>query len=577
MAQTFDIPVTVGVWTDVSNGLKKGFITNFSQHQIRYKYAETQPLISDTFGHIINPQEKRYFDLVGSKNKVWAFGLYSDARIALTEKYDAALLTSSKVEFAKGPNMDPSGRLRVSEPFGILENKNILSRNRGQWEEILSGVILEYTTLVGGPFTPGEEIRGTGVLLPIATINTDSGTALNVDCVHNDFTVGMTITGQTSGATAVLTSTDTGSDIQHDYNSAGVNLTVGTGATDYAIRQTHRRAAYVPFRSQYPSLTFRMAPVKTNVVQRVGFFDNDDGVFLERTDSDVAFVIRSSTSGSPVDTRYLQSEWNIDRLDGGASGGPNPSGAILDLDKVQLVALPFVWQGVASVIFAFEIDNELIYVHEVVTANIATLPYMREPSLPLRYEIRNTGVTASPTTMLEICSTVSSEGGYILPGLQFSASSGITPRTVSSAGLVPVFAIRLKNSFNGKKNTRVAKFISAAGAVATNDAYIEIRHIYQPIDITATWNSAGEGSGVEYSTNISAVTGRPSHKIEAFHATTAAANKASASDIREEFINHHVFISQNFNSTNSEMFVIYAQAYTGNSDIRPSITWIEFD
>ena len=471
---------------------------------------------------------------------------------------------------------DAAGRFRTSAAFGIFDNKNTTSRNRNQWEEIISGFKIEYDTLVGGPFQVGEDIRGTGELVPIMTITADSGAVLTCNGNHNDFTDGMTITGQISGATAVIVSTNTGSDIRHDFNLASVIIQAGEGATDYAIRQTHRYFAYIPGKGQDPIITFLFGAPELNRVRRAGYFDDNDGLLIEQTFDDVAMVVRSSTSGSPVDTRYIQADWNIDKLD-----GKGPSGAILDLTKAQLVAVPFLWQGVASVKFGLEIGNKLIYVHEVETANVSEVVYMRNPSLPIRYEIRNTGAVTGTASMNEICTSISSEGGYILPGLEFSQSMGDATRAVTEGEPQPIFAIRLKGEFPaGKPNRRVVRFLNTSAFIQTRDVLITVCHIHDPIDIVASWNDVGGGSAVEYSRDITAVTGRPAHAIEHDYIPTGQANKGASQSLSSEFINKHGFISQDFNSSpdGSEMLVVYGQALVpGTANVLNHMTWIEFD
>ncbi|MCK5617726.1 hypothetical protein KAR91_88495 [Candidatus Pacearchaeota archaeon] len=473
---------------------------------------------------------------------------------------------------------DGFSRLRMSQPFGIWDSKNVSSRNRNQWEEDISGIVLTYNTLTL-TFTPGEEIRGTlpAQTIPIAIINTDNGaSSMNVDGDHNDFQVGDTITGQTSGATAVIVSTNTGSDIQHNYDEAAVEIRAGPLATDHAIRQTHKYHAYVPGKSQLIVMTGVMGASKANVTQRMGIFDDLNGIFLQQTSTGISIVKRSNTSGSPVDTAIDQADWNVDRFNGTQTGN-NPSRINLDLSKAQILVIDYQWLGVGRVRVGFDMDGEIFYAHEFLHANIETVVYMRTPTLPIRYEIRNTGVPASATTLKEICASVASEGGYRLPGLEFTKSTDITPKTVTTT-LVPVFAIRLKANFPaGQPNRKTARFLNAGFMVATNDAHLELLHVHEPVDVTATWTDIGGGSVVEYSTDISAFIGRPSHEIEEQWAPTAQAGKASGDLLSGEFINLHGFISQSFNSDNSEMFVVMAQSFTGNSDVSVHLTWVEFE
>jgi hypothetical protein len=62
---------------------------------------------------------------------------------------------------------------------------------------------------------------------------------------------------------------------------------------------------------------------KANVRQRVGYFDDNNGIFFQQTNGNKRWVIRSSVSGTPVDTEFAsQTDWNIDKLNGeGPSGG----------------------------------------------------------------------------------------------------------------------------------------------------------------------------------------------------------------------------------------------------------------
>lgn len=473
----------------------------------------------------------------------------------------------------RGAGTDAFSRERTSEPFGIFDNKNISNRNRNQWTEDIAGAIITYNTLTD-TFDADEEIRG---LLPasyvaIGTVVSDNGSSsMTINCIHNDFTIGDTITGQSSGATAVVVSTNTGSDAQHDYNIASVTLTAGTGATDKTIRQTHRYHAHVPGKSQLILQTFVLGTAVANAVKRVGYFDDNDGLFLEQNGTtDVALVRRTSTSGSVVDNRVAQASWNLDTLDGNG-----PSRITLDLTKTQILVIDFQWLGVGRIRYGFDIAGVLIYVHEILNANTLGVVYMRTPSLPVRFEISNSGSTASPTSTTEICSSVVSEGGYRLPGFEFSQSMGITNRAVTTRA--PIFAIRLKASFNGQNNRRTAGFLSAGVVTATNDAHFEVVHIHEPYDITATWTAVDSGSALEYSVDISAITGRPSHTIENLDATTSAGNKAQSDTISGEFINAHGFLSQNKDSDNSELFVIYATSTTGTANVRGHLTWIEYD
>jgi hypothetical protein len=479
-------------------------------------------------------------------------------------------------------DVDAFGRDRVSEPFGIFDNKNIMSKNDNQWEELIKGVIIVHGTVTGGPFLVGETITGSvsGASGVVDVVGAGSLT-ITVDRGNDfDITTPDVITGGTSGATANVTTINTGSDITFLSAESSVELKCGILADDYAIRETHRHLAYVPGKSQNILNTFVLGAAKANVIQRVGYFNDDDGMFLEQDENGIYVVVRTSTSGSPVDTRVPQADWNQDTFD-----GKGVSRATLDLTKSQILHMDFQWLGVGTIRFCFSIDGQTMPAHHINNANVLDKVYMATPTLPVRYEIRNNGVPASATTMKEICCSVTSEGGYSLPGLEFSEGLDFTSMRSTSTTRTPIFAIRLKNSFNGKDNRRIGRFLHGNFFAKSADTLFEIAHLHNPIGIygtggaptLATWIDVGGGSAIEYSTDITAVTGRPEHVVADTPVATGQGSKGGGDEEDVTFINLHSYFSQNHDSSNSQMYVVYATTDTGTGTAYASMRWIEFE
>jgi hypothetical protein len=223
-------------------------------------------------------------------------------------------------------------------------------------------------------------------------------------------------------------------------NNAAVLLAVGTASGDRVTRQSK---IYMPLemgRSQLGIAGFLFAAGKTNLRQRVGMFDVNDGIFLELNGTSLSIVNRTSTSGAPVDTTHAQASWNIDKLD-----GTGPSGLTLDVTKIQVIILNFDTLGRATV--SFIIDGEIFSCHTIDTANNLILPWVRVAIVPVRWEIENTGVTASSSTMNQYGTAVFNEGGTELTGQVVSANLGVIGRTVTAAAALPLLAVRLKTGF----------------------------------------------------------------------------------------------------------------------------------
>ena len=239
-------------------------------------------------------------------------------------------------------------------------------------------------------------------------------------------------------------STATGGSSTFLANESSVRMDVTASSGSEVVRQTFRRFPYQPGKSLLLLATFVMNEGKANLRQRVGYFDPDNGCFFQLNGTTKSFVLRSYTSGSSSDARTVaQSSWNGDKLD-----GTGPSGKTLDTSKAQILFIDFEWLGVGSVRCGFIIDGEYILCHTFHNANLITSVYMTTAILPVRYEITNTGATASSSSLKQVCSSVVSEGGY-----EQVVKESVARRTTLLTGItttfLPLVSIRLASDSLG--------------------------------------------------------------------------------------------------------------------------------
>lgn len=291
---------------------------------------------------------------------------------------------------------------------------------------------------------------------------------------------------------AFVSSTSGTASATFNANQGLIDLAVGTASGDLIRRETKRVFPYQPGKSILIMTTFVMAPAKTNLTQRVGYYGTGNGFYLEQEGSDVYLVRRSSVTGSIVNTRISKSSWNQDKLD-----GTGKSGLTLDLTKAQILFFDMEWLGVGTVRAGFIIDGAFVPCHYFQHANTTfTSTYITTASLPIRYEIENTGTVASASTLKQICSTVISEGGYELAGTQRAVGTSITsPRTLTTAGTVyPVISLRLKTA-----RLDAVVIMSALSILgATNNSNYKWAIISGGTTTGGTWVSADTDSSVEY-------------------------------------------------------------------------------
>jgi hypothetical protein len=281
-------------------------------------------------------------------------------------------------------------------------------------------------------------------------------------------------------------------------NEAAVSMAVTTASGDKVVRQTKRRFPYQPGKSLSILTTFVMNAGKTNLRQRVGYFDDNNGVFLQRDGTELSFIIRTYTGGSVDNTRkVVQSSWNGDKLDGSGA-----SGITLDTTKAQVMFIDFQWLGVGNVRAGFVINGEYITAHTFENANEITKVYMQTATLPLRLEIENTGAAASSSSMKQICSTVSSEGGY-----EQTSIENVARRTTTLTGIgttfVPLVSIRLASDSLGAvvlpKQVRVLPIANGEYEIAlirnatlTGASYDTTTFLSVDYDVTATAMTGGD-------------------------------------------------------------------------------------
>jgi hypothetical protein len=277
-----------------------------------------------------------------------------------------------------------------------------------------------------------------------------------------------------------------------------VDLAVTSASGSEVIRETTKVFAYQPGKSLLVLSTFAMSDAKTNLRQRVGYYGSSNGYYLEQDNTTVSFVERSFVTGVVVNTPVTQSSWNVDPMN-----GSGPSGITLDLTKSQILFMDLEWLGVGTVRIGFVIDGEFRVCHKFHHANLITSTYITTASLPLRYEITNTGVTSGLSTLKQICSSVISEGGYTLSGLQQAIGIPLTsPRNLPLAGtFYPVVSIRLKKSPDRLDGLVICTAISV---MATTSGNYNWQLIASGDTTGGTWSSAGTNSAVDY--NITGAT-----------------------------------------------------------------------
>jgi len=361
--------------------------------------------------------------------------------------------------------------------------------------------------------------------------------------------------------------TSTGVDSSATFSGAAGLMTLNVDTTSGAkvYRETKKVFPYQPGKSLQVMNTFVMASGQDNLRQRVGYFSSGNGLYVEVSGTaDPYLVLRSSVSGSVVDTRVIQSGWNVDKLD-----GTGPSAFTLDPTKAQISWFDIEWLGVGTVRAGFVINGQLVHCHSFHHANVVDGTYMTSATLPARYEIENLDTTANASTLKQICSTVLSEGGYELRGKANTIGQAVAfPYDLTTASIrYPVGALRLKSA-----NLDAAVILNGISFLGiTNNANYEWEIVKDCTLSGGTWTSAGSDSPVEYNLTASGISGGTTLT----RGFSIGSNQGSTvTDITKDEILKYQLERDSFTGTPAVLALV-ASSQSAGADVLAALNWEE--
>lgn len=263
------------------------------------------------------------------------------------------------------------------------------------------------------------------------------------------------------------------------------SLLLSLSGTGNIIRETKNVFAYQPGKSLLILNTFVMSSSNA-CVQRVGYFNSLNGVFVERAaDGVVSFVVKNNGS----EKRVTQSNWNTNKCPG------------LNLTKAQIFWMDIEWLGVGTVRCGFVIDGVFVTAHAFHHANRVDGVYMTTAILPVRYEISGTA-----GSMKQICTSVISEGGYDQRLPLYSQVRGTTNAStvnlVTAGTVYPIISIRLASGrFDSLVNVKFLDIVTTTNDLVT--WYL----VLNPTLTGASWVPHSNSTIVEVDVSATAVSG----------------------------------------------------------------------
>lgn len=356
------------------------------------------------------------------------------------------------------------------------------------------------------------------------------------------------------------------SEATHLPNESSVLLSIGTASDDYVIRQTREYFRYQPGKSHLMLITFVFGSPQTNTKKLAGYFNDQNGIYLEQNGTDLYIVRRYYTSGTVQEERVHQTDWNVDTMDANSD-----IGLFFQSHLAQILVIDLEWLGVGRVRVGFNIDGQTLIAHEFLHANVIDSVYMTSATLPLRYEIRNVAAVDTAPSMKQICSTVVSEGGAtVTRSYPFLITTGDTLTAVTTAEEA-VLAIRPATTFKGKDNRISIRNIVAN--VFAQDASAIVRLWYNAGVTGGTWTTVDAESAVEYNTTMTGFT--PGLIVSDGIVPAATAGNTRVLTSASASVDSQLPFSFDIDGGNPDIYLITVRSLTGTANVRANIDWNE--
>jgi hypothetical protein len=256
----------------------------------------------------------------------------------------------------------------------------------------------------------------------------------------------------------------------------------------HVYRQAKHRGICLPGRVINTGLTFVLAkPKNANSIQQVGYFDDNDGIFLRYYGNSVPAIVRRSNLGTITEEIVTQSNWNSDKLD-----GTGPSGVTANFDNIQFLYTTMNWPMDARLGFSY--GPNVITAHRFIGVEKLNEPIIANPNLPIRWEMINSNnmVMSMPSGSTSI------DTGYAA-GFFNEHASTFNTGTISSGATQEVSAFRIKASDVKHSIAYISKMIAR---VSSTTAGICQWYIVMNPTVTSagTWSSLAEDSVIERNT-----------------------------------------------------------------------------
>jgi hypothetical protein len=266
--------------------------------------------------------------------------------------------------------------------FGELDSQTIASSGTGIDDAGTQRVTLA-TDITLPIFEPGT-IDGFGHLLMNEAVN-----QVEIQFFRDTPANLLTVTTAGGGATSQV-----GGSGRFETSAAGTANAKGVTALTTSYRSASE--IFVYFSALFTT------PTDGNGFQRIGLYDDNNGVFVGFEGTTFGVTIRNATS----DTQVAKASFSDDTLTGAVGSFFTRDGSpeAIDLTKQNVFRIRFGWLGSAPIFYeVLSPDDKWVTFHTIHQPNNAVIASMENPDLPITVHVSKTVADATNLIMLTNC------------------------------------------------------------------------------------------------------------------------------------------------------------------------------
>lgn len=351
----------------------------------------------------------------------------------------------------------------------------------------------------------------------------------------------------------------------HDVNNSAAILATGSGTKDdSAILQSKNYIRYQPGKSQLIFISGVLGDGVENVSRKIGYFDNNNGIFFEQIGSNFYVVKRSKSSGTVVDTKIEQASWNVDTLD-----GTGTSGITLDIAAPQIFGIDLEWLAVGRVRLFLVINGCPVVIHNFSHANLAgSGAYMTTANLPVRSEIVNLDTASGSCSLMQICAAVISEGG-VQDGRLLDFAAGRGTSTVAVTTRRPILSFKPRLTFNSIENR--------AQALPDNFEIYTSANIFYEVIINGTLTNSNFADVTDTLLQKDlAATAIANGRIVASGYVTVSGVTPGVRSVGVKALLQKTPLTVSADGTSSDIISLVVTSFSGTANVAAEMQWIDY-